>query len=72
MEERKQKEGGIQREEGWKVGRDALPMLLVKWTLSRAEKIRAPLECQNHTCKSVAVAAISAFAHAREPDKTAA
>lgn len=70
MEERKQREGEIQREEGWKAGRDALPMSPVSWTPSRLAKSRAPLDCKKHACKSVAAAAgaITAFAHAKKPD----
>ena len=70
MEERKQREGEIQRKEGRKAGRDALPMPPVSWTPSRLAKSRAPLVCQKHACKSVAAAAraITAFAHAKKPE----
>lgn len=70
LEETQGREGEIQREERWKVGRDVLPVSVVIWTLSRLAKSRAPLDCQKYTWKSVTAAAgaIIAFACAKKTE----
>lgn len=54
------------------LGREELPMPPVGWMLARLTRSRAPPECQEHACKSVAAAAgaITAFARAKSQTVT--